>query len=109
MRIAGFFLLLSAALHVVGTVLSGFAPEGMFLLGPAVLYVLLALGLLRGMRWLNWITLVVMLVGSAGAISTYFAPGAVPPWVFLAILAADLAAALALFGAIWVGRPKAAA
>ncbi|MEM8803606.1 MAG: hypothetical protein AAGF55_13825 [Pseudomonadota bacterium] len=102
MRTAAILLLISAALHVVGFVLGGFEP--IFLLFPPVLYVVLAAGLSRGKIWVAWIALICMLGGSAGAIVELFNPSSVPTWVFQAILTADLAAALTLFGAIWTGR-----
>ena len=49
MKTAGFFLLISAALHVLAVALEGFAPEVMILLAPAALYVLLYAGLARAM------------------------------------------------------------
>ena len=102
MKAAAILLLVSAALHVVGFILGGFAP--LFLLFPPVLYAALAAGLARGKIWIAWIALICMLGGSAGSIVELFNPSSVPVWVFQAILAMDLAAALALFGAIWTGR-----
>ena len=102
MKPAAILVLISAALHVAGFVLGGFAP--LFLLFPPVLYVALAAGLARGKLWVAWIALICMLGGAAGSIVELFNPSSVPVWVFQAILALDFAAALALFGAIWAGR-----
>ncbi|WP_084864161.1 hypothetical protein [Salibaculum halophilum] len=107
MKTAGVFLLISSALHVAGAVLSGFAPVGQFLLFPAVLYLALYAGLARGMLWVAWLGFICMLGGMAGTILELAAPGPVPAWVLWGILGADLAAAVALFAAIWAG-PRAA-
>lgn len=105
MKIAGWFLLLSAALHVVGAALSGFAAVGLFLLFPAVLYLAFFAGLVRGMLWVAWLAFICMLGGMAGTILEFSGPGPVPGWILLGILGADLAAAVALFAVIWTG-PK---
>lgn len=104
MRNAGNMLLISAALHVVGYWLSGFAMP--FLLFPVLVYCLLFAGLARGMLWVAWIALICMIGGIAGTIIELFGPSLVPAWVLWGILAADAAALVLLFAAIWAG-PKA--
>jgi hypothetical protein len=106
MQLAGYFILISAALHVAGVALAGFAGDTLFLLGPAALYAMLYAGLARGMMWVAWIAFVAMLGGSMGAISELFAVSPVPAWVFAGILGTDICAAILLFGAIWRGRPS---
>jgi len=96
--------MLSAALHLVGTVLSGFSPVGLFLIGPAVLYLALAAGVSRGWLWTAWIALICMLGGMAGTVAELMAASTVPDWVLWGILGADLGAALVLFGGLWAGR-----
>ena len=105
MRIAGYFLLVSAVLHVVGVALAGFAGETLILLVPTVFYVVLFAGLARGKMWVAWITFICMVIGSAGALSALFGGWPIPAWVFGGILAADVITALLLFVAIWAG-PK---
>lgn len=105
MRAAGYLLLVSAALHVVGVALAGFS-EAALLLAPVAVYVVLFAGLARGMMWVAWLAFVAMLVGSAGAIAELNVPSPLPAPVLWGILAADLAAAVLLFGAIWRGRPE---
>lgn len=100
MRSAGHFLLASALLHVAGSVLSGFSAVGMFLLFPAVLYTAFYFGLRRGLTWVAWIALVCMLGGMAGTIVELIRASSVPDWILWGILAADLAAATFLAGAI---------
>lgn len=104
MQLAGYFILLSAALHVLGVAFAGFVSGSLFLLGPAALYVLLYAGLVRDMMWVAWIAFVAMLGGPIGALSELYAGSPVPSWVFGGIFGADLCAAVLLFGAIWRGQ-----
>lgn len=104
MRIAGALILLSAILHVVGVVLAGFPGLTAFFLGVAVFYCCLALGLFRGMMVVAWAAFICMLGGAAGALAELVGGSAVPAPILWGILAADVAAALLLFGAIWAGR-----
>lgn len=106
MKSAGYLILASAALHIAGVVLAGFAPSALFLIWPAVLYVALYAGLARGIMMVAWITFFVMLFGVAGALSGSMGGTSVPPWVFWAIIAADLAAAAVLFVVIWRGKSR---
>ncbi|MEL6582608.1 MAG: hypothetical protein AAFQ36_02140 [Pseudomonadota bacterium] len=101
MQTAGYLILLSAALHVVGVVLGSFAPSTWVLLLPAALYAVVYFGLARGWRWLAWLTFFMMLIGAAGALAEALTAVAVPAWVFWAIMATDLSAAVVLFGVLW--------
>jgi hypothetical protein len=104
MRIAGYFLLLSAALHIVGVVLEG-ESGSLFLLGPAALYVMLFAGLSRGMIWVAWLAFICMLGGAAGTVAELSGTTPLAPvWVLWGIFGADLIAAVLLFAAIWSGR-----
>lgn len=104
MRIAGYVLLVSSALHVLGVALAGFAPETLVLLLPAVFYLALCAGVTRGMIWVAWIAFICMLGGAAGALNALFGAWPIPPWIFWGIFAADMVAALLLFAGIWSGR-----
>ncbi|MEO0544152.1 MAG: hypothetical protein AAFY99_10080 [Pseudomonadota bacterium] len=104
MRLAAYFILISAVFHVAICVLSGFSSDAQFLLVPAAIYVLLALALLWSVWGSRWISLVVMLGGAAAAIGSFAAPPVEPSWMFGLIFATDIIAAIFLFGAIWVGH-----
>jgi hypothetical protein len=108
MKVAAALVLLSAALHVVAVGIAAFAPNAMSMLGIAVVYVVLALGVLRGWVIAAWLSFFVMIFGTAGALAEAVGGSALPPWVFWSIAGVDLAAALAFFGVLWRGRPKAA-
>lgn len=104
-RTGGVFLLISAALHIIAPVLSGFASASLMLAGVGIVYVILTAGLMRGMRWVAYIVFLVMLIGLNGAISGYFAPGATPAWLYLGIIIANIACIVFLFGALWRAAP----
>ncbi|SIS77174.1 hypothetical protein SAMN05421759_103147 [Roseivivax lentus] len=101
---AGYFLLLSAALHVLGSVLSGFSPVGLFLLFPAVLYTGFFFGLRAALVWVAWLALVCMLGGMAGTALELAKASTVPDWILVGVLIADLGAAVMLVRALWPAR-----
>lgn len=101
LRLAGQFVALSAALHVVAFVLSGFDRFGWIMLAVGVVYLALSLGLTRGMRSLGYLVFVLLL---AGSIAAFVQLGAMADWVIWAIIAANLLALLNLFVALW--RPR---
>ena len=92
-------LVTSAVLHLLGTLLSGFSPVGIFMLGPAIFYVLLA----ADKVWTAWIALVCMLCGSVGSGLEVLRGTPVPNSILTGIIAADLAAAVALIRALRSG------
>jgi hypothetical protein len=104
MKTAGLFLLVSAGLHVVGSVLSGFSAVGLFLLFPAVLYSAFWFGLRRGLTWVAWIALICMLGGMAGTGVELLKVSSVPNWILWGIIAADFAVAAFLAKAIFAKR-----
>jgi len=101
MKEAGYFILLSAILHVVGVLL---APSAWFLIVPAVLYVFLYTGLAREMRFVGWIAFICMLGGSVGTIVELTGSSVIETWVLWGILGADVVAGLLLFAALWEER-----
>lgn len=98
---AELFLLLSAALHVVGAVLTEFAGVGLFLLFPAVLYTAFSLALWRGVTWVAGIALICMVGGIAGTVWEVMRPSVIPDWVLWGIIAADTGAASCLVRMVW--------
>lgn len=102
MKTAGGFLLVSAVLHVLGSILSGFSTVGLFLLFPAALYTAFYYGLRQGLEWVAWLALVCMLGGMTGTVLELLKVSSVPDWILLGILAADLAAATFLARGIFL-------
>jgi len=101
MRLAIIPLAVSAALHLLGFVQTGFASTSLFLLFPAGLYSLLSIGLWRGVTWVAWVTLVCMAGGSIGTVIEFTGPLMAPAPVLMGIILADLAVAGLLIRALW--------
>ena len=107
MKSASAFLLISALLHIAAVLASGFSAGATALLVTAVLYLCLYMGLMRGMRWVAWITFLLMFVGMSVALSGAMTPGGPPGWAMWGIFAADLLVTLTLLGALWLDRDEA--
>lgn len=102
-------LLFSAVLHVLGFFLVGFASDSLFLIFPACLYSLLAVGLWRGVTWVAWVTLVCMIGKAAGTAIEFFGPLMAPAPVLIGIILADLVTAGLLIRALLSRRARHAA
>lgn len=100
-RIAALPLVLSAALHLAGALLSGFVAEGLVLLPVVALYGVLAALLWRGYRSVAWIVFLCMLIGAVGAWIASGGVNLVPTWIYYAIALADVACAAMLFVKLW--------
>jgi hypothetical protein len=106
MRFAVIPLMMSAVLHVVGFILAGFASESLFLLFPATLYSLLSVGLLRGMKWVAWVTLACMVGAIVGTLIEFAGPLMAPAPVLIAIIIVDFITAGLLVRGLWLGRGR---
>ena len=104
MRFAVIPLIISAALHVLGFALVEFAYESVFLVFPGMLYCLLSVFLLRGNKWVAWLTLVCMIGGIAGTIIEFMGPLMAPSLVLIGIIASDAAVAGLLVRGLWLDR-----
>lgn len=100
-RLAAFFVLISAVLHLLAFTVGGVGTVPLLLIPVGVLYLLIAAGLNRGKRWLAWIAFFVMGIGGSVALALSFGAGPVPGWWYLGITAADWCAALLLFAGLW--------
>ena len=101
MRLAILPLLASAALHVVGFVLTGFASSSLFLLFPALLYSLLSIGLWKGITWVAWVTLACMVGGITGTVIEFTGPLMAPASILIGVILADLVTAGLLIRGLW--------
>lgn len=105
LKLGGQFVILSGLLHFVAVAFGDATVMGI----AGALYVLIGAGLTRGMRWLGYIAFIMMIFGSVFAYG-FLTTSPAPQWVLLAIIAADLLAALNLFVALWKApAPKAPA
>ena len=103
--IPALFLALSAVLHVAAPLVSSFAPGTGQLLPVAVLYFAIAYGLMRGWRWLAYVTFILLMVFSSFAIAQMWTPPTLLAWVMTGIVVADWLAVVALFAVLWRARP----
>ena len=107
-RVAVLFVLISAILHIAAVAVGGLSQEALSLLPFGVLYLLFALGLARGMRWLAYVVFLVVGIGGSVALASMLAPVAIPAWWRAAIMVADWIAVLALLVALWCPATPAA-
>ena len=78
--------------------------ESVFLVFPAMLYCLLSVFLLRGNKWVAWLTLVCMIGDIAGTIIEFTGPLMAPSLALIGIIASDVAAAGLLVRRLWLDR-----
>ncbi len=104
LRLAAVFVFLSAALHIGAPVVGGFTSQALMLIPYGILFALIGLGLLRGMRWLAWITFFGTLIGGIAALNGMMGLSAVPGWWYALIMTTDWLAAAILLIHLW--RPK---
>jgi len=100
---AGYGMIVSALFHFVTFLLGGMSGDALVMLIAGVVYLGIGYGLIRQVRLLACATFVIMLIGINVALANAVA-GTPPAWAYWAIVAADLAVALCLFGVIWRGR-----
>lgn len=100
---AGLFLLISAGLHLVYFLVTGFGEFPMLIF--ATLYAVFAIGVMRPMRWLAYIVFVVMLFGII--VSYALNDGGLAGFVSWGITIAELGAAICLFIYLWRNKSQA--
>lgn len=100
LHFAGWVVMLNGALHVLAPVFGGFNQMALGMAGWAVVLFAIGYGMLRGQRWLAWPMFLIALVGSLVAYAS-MGSGAVPEWLSLAIIAADVTIIAVLFVHIW--------
>lgn len=94
---AALFLLISALLHLVYFLISGFQEISMLVFG--LVYIIFAYGIARPIRWLGYFVFVLMLMG---AVLAYAISGSgVLGLIALTIMIADMAVAMCLFLYLW--------
>ena len=92
---------ISALLHVLAPVLSGFDRDGLWLAAMLPVFLGMIWGLAQGWRWFAYLCFFIGAVAGIFALSHIWAVNPVPSWIYSGILVADWAAAAALFVALW--------
>jgi len=96
LKMGGQFVILSGIMHFVAAIFG----DTLLMASIGVLYLLMGMGLTRGMRWLGYFAFLFMIFGSMLAYGFLYATP-VPQWATITIIVLDLLAALNLFIAIW--------
>ena len=96
LKLGGQFVILSGLMHFVAAAFGDTMIMGI----TGVLYILIGMGLTRGMRWLGYFAVLFMIFGSMLAYG-FMTVAPAPQWVTTTIIVLDLIAALNLFVAIW--------
>lgn len=105
LKLGGQFVILSGLMHFVAAAFG----DTMIMGVTGALYIVIGMGLTRGMRWLGYFAFLFMIFGSMLAYG-FMTVAPAPQWVTLTIIALDLLAAVNLFVAIWKApAPKAPA
>jgi hypothetical protein len=106
--LASLYITISGICHFLAALLSGFAAEGLMLVPFGLVYILLGMGMRQGIRWVPWVSFVMMLVfGSAALTMAYDPTSAVPSWITFAIVAFDWVTAFFLLVHLWRDPPAA--
>ena len=100
LKFAALPVAISALLHLFAFVPDGVTASSAAMLLIGIIYLLLAMGLRRNLRWVAWLTFLVM---TFGAVAAYMVSGgsALHNAWFLAIALIDCVAAMVLFVCLW--------
>jgi uncharacterized membrane protein (DUF2068 family) len=101
LRTAALPVSVSALLHIFAFVPDGLNAGAGMMFGIGIVYILMAIGLRRNLRWVAWLTFLAM---TFGAVAAYIVSGggtALHNGWFLTIAVIDLAAAILLFICLW--------
>lgn len=100
-RLTGYLLMLGGALRVTAFALSGFSHEGPGLAPVGLVFIAMGFGLLRGWRWLAYLTYLVVGIGVSFVIRGFFWTPVVPGYWLALIIAVDIAVVLSLLVHLW--------
>jgi len=100
LHFAGWIVVLNGGLHAFAPVFGGLNPLATGMAGWAVVLFAIGYGMLRQQRWLAWPMFLIALVGSLVAYAT-MGSGAIPDWLSLCIIVADVTIVLSLFVHLW--------
>jgi len=101
LKLAAIMIGLSAILHLIGSVMSGFSAEGLNLLPFALIYGVLAWLVWKNKRWATWLAFLFTLFFGIFGLAGYLSPDTIPAWVSLGIWITDWIAAICLFFVLW--------
>jgi len=100
-RIGAVFLAISAVLHLISPIFAGFSGQAPMLFLIGLVYLAATWGLMQNWRWLAYVMLFVLMIGSIASVTQIWALAAVPGWIYAGIFIANWLAVLTLFLALW--------
>ena len=106
--LAATLIFISAILHLIAPLLSGFSSQSLMLVPFGIAYAVIAYFLPPNRRWLAWIAFFVVLFFGIAALSGAMGISSVPSWLNWGIFIADWAAAASLLVYLWRNKPVAA-
>ena len=101
LRAAAFLLAFAGVLHVLAPVVGGFANEATMLVPVGFVWLVVAYGLSRNLRWLAWIAFFGTMIAAIVAMSSALGFSAVPNWFYWSVASLHALALATLFGALW--------
>ena len=101
LRIAALGLAVSGVLHLVVPIFGGFTSWSLTLAGVGIVYIIAAVGLLRGLRWLAYVSFMWLLIGTTVAFISSYGAGAVPAWMRARIVGVTLVSLSRGFSCEW--------
>ncbi|MGR3343828.1 MAG: hypothetical protein ACU0DI_11480 [Paracoccaceae bacterium] len=104
-RNGALFILISALLNIFAFVVGGFTSNALMLLPVGFFYTAIGYGLLRGWRWLAYVTFFLVMIGGILALAAIWSASTVPGWWYALIVGSDWLSAAALFPALWRAAP----
>lgn len=103
---AALFVAISAILHLISPLFAGFSDDVILLFPAGVFYLGVAWGLSKSLRWLAYLTFLILLFGAVFAFSLSFSGTTVPASIYGLIAITDLAALTILFVILWRSKPQ---
>ncbi|MEQ8294089.1 MAG: hypothetical protein RIA08_17955 [Roseovarius sp.] len=103
LRMAAALMLLIGGLHAIAAVFAGVAAAGLGGVLPTVAAMIVAVGLMRGWRWLAWLAMLGAIV-AIGWVLGRVGAGPVPDLIHYLLLAAYAVFVALTFAALWQGR-----
>ncbi|MEL6607289.1 MAG: hypothetical protein AAFO93_00125 [Pseudomonadota bacterium] len=104
LRLAAVMLIATGLWPLLTPIFTGRITDAVGVLPPLVVSGLLALGLLRGWRWVAYLAFALVLFAAVMTAATLGARGPVPGWFMWVYLVGLLIAAVALFRSLWADR-----
>jgi len=92
---------IAGVLHILAAILSDFAQEGLFQTSIGLIWIAIAAGSQREMRWLQWLAFYFAMAAAIMPLYRAVNPTFEPDWLYTAIFIVDTLVAVLLFYKLW--------